>query len=245
MSTFGELLRVMPLPARSVPVAADEAVIPARDEAETAAAAPVAVSVRDEQIHALIQQLFFQHEAGLVRNVGFAPIEASAQTAPICIDLAKALAGGGKYDVGLIDASADAVPLQQRLQVEAPHHFLDHSPDQPKDIWPVASRLWLVPWQSWSRGGGLHSITDQDLERLRDLMKGFDFCILYCAPVSWLTARIAQSCDGLVLILTANKTRRLVAAQIKEQLTKAHIPLLGTVLAERRLPVPQGLYRKL
>ena len=82
-------------------------------------------------------------------------------------------------------------------------------------------------------------------ERLRDFMKGFDFCILYCAPVSWLTARIAQSCDGIVLILTANKTRRLVAAQIKEQLTKARIPLLGTVLAERRLPVPQGLYRKL
>lgn len=241
MSTFGELLRVMPLAARSVPVAADEPAIPIRDEAETQGAAPPAVSVRDEQIHALIQQLFFQHEPGLVRNVGFAPIEASAQTAPMCIDLAKALAGEGKHDVGLIDASAGAVPLQHHLQVEAP----DHSPDHAKDIWPVAPRLWLVPWQSWSRGAGLHSITDQDLERLHDFMKGFDFCILYCAPVSWLTARIAQSCDGLVLILTANKTRRLVAAQIKEQLTKAHIPLLGTVLAERRLPVPQGLYRKL
>jgi hypothetical protein len=241
MSTFGELLRVMPLPAKTLPFAAEESVIPIRDEAEEEAAAPRALSVRDEQIHALIQQLFFQHESGLVRNVGFTPVEESAQTAPMCIDLAKALAGEGKYDVGLIDASADAVPLQQHLQLEASDHSLDH----PKDIWPVASRLWLVPWQSWARGAGLHSITDRDLERLHDFMTGFDFCILYCAPVSWLTARIAQSCDGLVLVLTANKTRRLVAAQIKEQLTKAHIPLLGTVLAERRLPVPQGLYRKL
>jgi len=180
-----------------------------------------------------------------VRNVGFTPVEPSAQTAPMCIDLAKALASEGKYDVGLIDASSDAMPLQRRLQVEAPDHSREHSHDHSKDIWPVASRLWLVPWQSWSKGAGLHSITDQDLERLRDFMKGFDFCILYCAPVSWLTARIAQSCDGIVLILTANKTRRLVAAQIKEQLTKARISLLGTVLAERRLPVPQGLYRKL
>jgi hypothetical protein len=245
MSTFGELLRVMPLPARTVPFAADGAVIPICDEAKAHAALQPAVSVRDEQIHALIQQLFFQHDAGLVRNVGFAPVEASAQTAPMCIDLAKVLAGEGKYDVGLIDASADAMPLQEHLRVEAPEHSLDDSPHDSKDIWPVASRLWLVPWQSWARGAGLHSITDQDLERLRDFMKGFDFCILYCAPVSWLTARIAQSCDGLVLILTANKTRRLVAAQIKEQLAKAHIPLLGTVLAERRLPVPQGLYRKL
>jgi hypothetical protein len=237
MSTFGELLRAMPLPTGTLPADAEEPVTSICDEAERRSAAPPAVSVRDEQIHALIQQLFFRHDAGLVRNVGFTPVEASAQTAPMCIDLAKALAGDGKYDVGLIDASADAISLQRHMEIGAPHDSTD--------AWPVASRLWLVPWRSWSRGAGLHSITDQDLERLHDFMKGFDFCILYCAPVSWLTARIAQSCDGLVLILTANKTRRLVAAQIKEQLTKAHIPLLGTVLAERRLPVPQGLYRKL
>ncbi len=242
MSTFGELLRATPLPPRTVLFTGDEPGI-------SRVAMPVAVSVRDEQIHALIQQLFFQTEAGLVRNVGFTPVEASAQTAPMCIDLAKALANEGKFDVGLIDASADGVPLQRRLQIEAPEysreHSHEHSGEKSKDILPVAPRLWLVPWQSWSNSAGLHSITNGDLERLRDFMKGFDFCILYCAPVSWLTARIAQSCDGIVLVLTANKTRRLVAAQIKEQLTKARIPLLGTVLAERRLPVPQGLYRKL
>lgn len=238
MSTFGELLREMPLATRTVPLATSDPAVPRT-------AMPQAVLVRDEQIQALIQQLFLQQESELVRNVAFTPVEASAQTAPMCIDLAKALASEGKYDVGLIDASGDAVTLQRRLQVEASDRSRDHLPGNSKDIWPVASRLWLVPWQSWSRGAGLHSITDQDMERLRDFMKGFNFCILYCAPVSWLTARIAQSCDGVVLVLTANKTRRLVAAQIKEQLTKAHIPLLGTVLAERRLPVPQGLYRKL
>ena len=48
-----------------------------------------------------------------------------------------------------------------------------------------------------------------------------------------------------MLVLTANKTRRLVAAQMKDLLRMAQVPLLGTVLAERRLPVPEGLYRKL
>jgi Mrp family chromosome partitioning ATPase len=238
MSTFGELLREIPLSTKAVPLAADGRVGPRTATSQ-------GISVREEQIQALIQQLFSQQEGGPVRNVAFTPVEPSAQTAPLCIDLAKALASEGKHDIGLIDASSDAVPLQRRLQVEAPARSSNQSRDPSKDIWPVASRLWLVPWQSWSKGVGLHSVTDQDLGRLRDLMVGFDFCILYCAPVSWLTARIAQSCDGIVLVLTANKTRRLVAAEIKEQLTKAHIPLLGTVLAERRLPVPQGLYRKL
>ena len=73
----------------------------------------------------------------------------------------------------------------------------------------------------------------------------FDFSILCFDPVSWLTAKISQTCNGLVMVLTANKTRRLVATQMQEQLRKARVPLLGTVLAERRFPVPEGLYRNL
>ena len=83
------------------------------------------------------------------------------------------------------------------------------------------------------------------MSRLRELTAEFDFSILSCAPVSWLTATIGQTCDGLVLVLTANRTRRLVALQIKDQLRQAQVPLLGTVLADRRFPVPQGLYRSL
>jgi Mrp family chromosome partitioning ATPase len=103
----------------------------------------------------------------------------------------------------------------------------------------------MVPRQSWLPDAGGQRITDQNLSRLRELTTEFDFSILWCAPASWLTASIGQTCDGLVLVLTANKTRRLVAAQIKDQLSKAQVPLLGTVLAERRFPVPQGLYRSL
>jgi Mrp family chromosome partitioning ATPase len=103
----------------------------------------------------------------------------------------------------------------------------------------------MVPRQSWLPDAGGRRLTDRNLSRLRELTTEFDFSILCCAPVSWLTASIVQTCDGLVLVLTANKTRRLVAAQIKDHLSKAQVPLLGTVLAERRFPVPQGLYRNL
>jgi len=236
MSTFGDLLRAMPLPTRICATEKND-VLPFRQEAEIEETAWPVVSVRDEQIYALAQQLFFRQETGVVRNVGFSPIEASAQAAPMCLDLAKALASEGKYDVGLIDASSDLIPLHQQLRIPASAHS--------DSTWMISSRLWLVSRQSWWREPGLQSMTGQDMERLRDFMRGFDFSVVYCSAVSWLTPRIAQSCDGLVLILTANKTRRLVAAQIKEQLAKARIPLLGTVLAERRLPVPEGLYRRL
>ena len=235
MSTLGELLRAMPLSVKAEPSEEDEAAV--RTNENTKLGMSPRASLRDEQIQALVQQLFFHAEGEPVRKAGFAPFEESARAATVCFDVAKALDGEGRYNVGLIDASSDAVPLQEHLQIPAPAHF--------SVTWPISSRLWLVPRESWWKETGLGSITEGDLERLRGFMAGFDYSVLYCAPVSWPTMRIAQSLDGLILILTANKTRRLAATQIKEQLAKARIPLLGTVLAERRLPVPEKLYRRL
>jgi len=231
MSTLGELLRAMPLPAMEE-VATTAAAAPR----ETADAQPASGQVFEEQIHGLVEQLFFQ-EALPVRNVGFTPVDPRGQTATLCLQVAKAVSREGRYNVGLLDVSSEGPPLQQHLQIPAPFHA--------RVTWPISTRLWLVPRESWRRDRGADPIRDEQLEQLRDFMTVFDFSILYCAPVSWMTMRIAQRCDGLVLILTANETRRLVAAQVKEQLAKARVPLLGTVLTGRRMPVPEALYRRL
>jgi hypothetical protein len=235
MSTLGELLRSTPLPVTSAQPLAVPAVLSAEADIQALSSPPA--SMREGQIHALVHQLFLHPEAERVRGVGFAPVEVSPQTGPLCFDVAKALALEGRYDVGLIDASGDALSLQSHLQVP--------SPSRPTAAWPLASRLWLVPQESWRRGAGLQTVTDSDIDRLREFMTGFDFSVLYCTPMSWLTLKIATACDGLVLVLIAGQTRRLVAAQIREQLRAARIPLLGTVLAQRRLPVPEALYRRL
>ncbi|HMB82814.1 MAG TPA: hypothetical protein VKI40_02070 [Terriglobales bacterium] len=230
MSTLREFLA-------ETPAAAEQPrVTPIREQVQRKAVSPAA-SVHDEQIRALVQQLFFRHESGPVRHVGFAAVEASTETATLCLEVVTALAEEGRYDVGLIDAHPGAVPLQTQLQISPPNSA--------EATWSIAPRLWMAPRQSWLPDACGQRITNQNLSRLRDLTTEFDFSILWCAPVSWLTASIGQTCDGLVLVLTANKTRRLVAAQIKAHLSKAQVPLLGTVLAERRFPVPQGLYRSL
>jgi hypothetical protein len=217
-------------------VAERETITPIGVRVERTALSPLAL-LHEEQIHALIQQLFFGREATPVRHVGFSTMETTSETAALCLEIASALAQENRYDVGLIDAQPEAVSLQTQLRIP--------SPNRAEATWPIAPRLWMVPRQSWLPGGGGARITDQNLTRLRELTTEFDFSILCCAAVSWITASIGQACDGLVLVLTANKTRRLVAAQIKDQLAKAQIPLLGTVLTERRFPVPQSLYRSL
>jgi len=196
-----------------------------------------AALLHDEQIHAMVQQLFFGRASTPVRHVGLAAIETSNAIATLSFEVATALAEEDRYDVGLIDAYPDSISLQMQLQIPSPHRA--------EATWPIAPRLWMVPRQSWLPDAPGARITDRNLSRLRELTTEFDFSILSCAPVSWMTASIAQACDGLVLVLTANKTRRLVASQIKDQLARAQVPLLGTVLTERRFPVPQGLYRSL
>jgi Mrp family chromosome partitioning ATPase len=219
------------------PAAAEQPrVTPIREQVPRKVVSPAA-SVHDDQIHALVQQLFFRHESKPVRHVGFVTVEASTETATLCLEVARVLAEEGRYDVGLIDAHPDSIPLQTQLQIS--------SASRAEATWLIAPRLWMVPRQSWLPDACGPRITDQNLSRLRELTTEFDFSILWCAPVSWLTTSIGQTCDGLVLVLAANKTRRLVAAQIKDQLSRAQVPLLGTVLAERRFPVPQGLYRSL
>jgi hypothetical protein len=230
MSALGELLRENPpnVSSQRSSLRADRASAPD---------ASYSLSTRDEQIYALVQQLFYRHVSGPVRSVGFTRVEAGTETARLCFDVAKALAEESTHDVGLIDAGLGQLPLAGQLQIP--------SPASAAAPWAVSQRLWLVPRESWCQEGGQQPTTPRNLERLREYVSEFDFSVVHCRPISWLTARIGQSCDGLVLVLTANKTRRLVAAQVKDQLNRAHVPLLGTVLADRRFPVPSSLYRSL
>jgi hypothetical protein len=205
-------------------------------ESSRPALSPTA-SVHNDQIHALVHQLFFTGQSKAARHVGFAPVEASIPTATLCLEVARAVAETQKYDVGLIDARAESGFLHSELQIEPPSHA--------ENTWSIAPQLWMVPRRNWLREIDGQRVTEQDLSRLRELTSEFDFSVLWCDPVSWLTTSIARSCNGLVLVLAANRTRRIVAARVRDQLKQAQVPLLGTVLAERRFPVPQGLYRSL
>lgn len=194
-------------------------------------------SVRDEQIQSLVHQLFFRPAATPVRHVGFVAADPETETAQLCLDVATALAGMGTYDVGLIDA---------RLQSVALHTQLEITPDRDEGVaWQIAPRLWLAPRRIWLDDSPSQRVWDPSLAQLRTATMEFDYSIVCFDPISWVTTRISQTCDGLVLVLTANRTRRLVAAQIREQMKKARVSLLGTVLAQRQFPVPEGLYRKL
>jgi hypothetical protein len=208
---------------------------PGREQVLSPAVLP-APSLADEQVRALVQQLFFRPDAPPLRHAGFAPADPGTDTAQLCFGVARILAEEGAHDIGLIDASPGSRLLETRL---------GFSGGDSQTRRPLATRLWLASRASWLEDDDPQAISEMSLCRLRHLTSQFDFSVLCCASMSYLTTRLGRTCDGLVLVLTAHRTRRLVAAQMKEQLRRAGVPLLGTVLTERRFPVPQGLYRYL
>jgi hypothetical protein len=229
MSALAELI------AKSSTAAEESRQLPGREQVLSATASPIA-SLLDERVRPLVQQLFFRPDAPPLRHAGFTAADPETDTAQLCLSVARILAEEGTHDIGLIDASPGSRLLQARLGL---------SGNDAHKRRPLVSRLWLAARSSWLEDDGPQTITDHSLSRLRHLTSQFDFSVLYCAPMSYLTTQVGRTCDGLVLVLTAHRTRRLVAAQMKEQLRRAGVPLLGTVLTERRFPVPQALYRYL
>ena len=54
-------------------------------------------SVYDEQIGALVQQLFFPKNPTSVRHVGFSAAERETKIAQLCLDVARMLADAGRF----------------------------------------------------------------------------------------------------------------------------------------------------
>ena len=221
--------------------------IPAQP-ATPSAAPPTIASDLDEHIQLLAQQIFFRSDGPKLRHVGFASAEAETDVAWLCLGLARALAKDGKQILALMDAAPKSAALAPRIGDQPDRQDPAYSEEQNRCFWGSRKRelepgLWIVPRQEWLQDN--HVVSAENLARLRELIAAFDISILCCGPMPSLAAKIAQFCDGLVLVLTAGRTRRLVAERMKEQLRNLNVRLLGTVLTERRFPVPTALYRKL
>ncbi len=54
---------------------------------------------------------------------------------------------------------------------------------------------------------------------------------------------MAHAADGIVLVVSAARTRRATALKVKNDLNG--VRLLGTVLCDREFPIPRGIYRRL
>jgi len=107
----------------------------------------------------------------------------------------------------------------------------------------VQDNLWLVPGYEQDMQGSTVSMHTY----LGEIRKQFEYSVVEAAPSgdSNEAAAMAQLADGIILVLSAQRTRRAAAREIRQALAAAQVRLLGAVLSDREFPIPDGIYRRL
>ncbi|HEX4783365.1 MAG TPA: hypothetical protein VH350_03425 [Candidatus Sulfotelmatobacter sp.] len=190
-----------------------------------------------EQVRGLVRQLFLSGE-GAVRQVVFSPMEAETDVLNLCRRVAETLALETKRGVVLVGDYPQAL---QDNETEITQHPAGNStlPNATR----VAANLWLLP--SFASDG--NTVTRASLHSyIGAVRSGFEYSIVAGPPAAESTAtELAQVADGIVLVLSARRTRRITARKIKEKLELAQARLLGIVLSDRAFPIPEMIYRRL
>jgi len=193
-----------------------------------------------EQIQGLVRRVFFSNVERPVRQVVFSALDPETDVKSICRQVGEALA--------LETAGGVAVVGKYPQALRDPDNCRSRNQDGSTSLRQTATRLranlWLVP--AAEKDGGRRSTAS--LHAYQGAICGeFEYSILEGPPAgeSNEATSMAQFADGIILVLSASNTRRVVARKIKEMLDATQARVLGTVLTDRVFPIPERIYRRL
>lgn len=194
-----------------------------------------------EQIRGLVRRVFLASGVRPVKQVVFSAAGPRTDVAHICNQVGQALALETKADVAIVDRALRTGEMMRG------HHRSAGSAAIKSWSRQIAENLWCVPGFAWCEGGEETGTGRYWLSRLAELRNEFEYAVIQgpAAGTSSEAGLLGQMADGIILVLGAHSTRKATARKIKETLEAAQSRILGTVLSERRFPVPEGIYRRL
>lgn len=194
------------------------------------------------EILRLVHSLFLSGGTSAPRRVLFCGLDAGDGSGPVCVGAGEALAGETEASVCVVDVKLSAPSLH--------HYFTVDEVSKPCGMGEefgarqMSNNLWFVAPEELQMNGDPAAGAEQLRSRLQEIGKRFEYVLIAAEPIG-RAAMLGSATDGVVLVLEANKTRRVAALSAKEALEAAGVRLLGTVLNNRTFPIPEKLYRKL
>lgn len=206
---------------------------------------------RDEALR-LVQQIFLLRSQDPPRVVVFAGIEHGNGCTGISAVVAETLARTCRKPVCLVEANL-RTPSLPELFGTTNHHGLTDALRQEGPIRsfakPLAQQemLWLLSAGALAADSANLLTTERLKTRLAELRAEFEYVILDAAPLTRYADAISmgQMCDGLVLVLEADATRKKAALMAAASLRSSRVRLLGAVLNKRTFPIPDRIYSRL
>jgi hypothetical protein len=195
-----------------------------------------------EQIQGLVRRVFLSNAMLPVRQVVFSAMEAETDVRSICRQVGEVLALETTGTVAVMGGFPRTVHDSGTLDVPGEETRPGTIPPLRRISTRVGGNLWLVPGAASDdrlTTASLHSY-------LGELRREFEFSIVAAAAGgSNETTAMAQFADGVILVLSAQRTRRVTARKVTQALEAGQARLLGTVLSDRLFPIPEGIYRRL
>lgn len=204
-----------------------------------------------EEFTKLVQRLFIMPGNESPRSVVFAAPERGNGASWVCARVAEVLASQVSASVCLVDANLRRPGLHAQFGVE--NHFgLSDALLRPDPVRSFAHNLgrpnlWMVSCGSNAEGAQNLLSTDRMRLRLSELRAEFDYVLLDVAALGDANDAVLLgcNCDGVVLVLKANASRRESARKAVNDLQTAKARVLGAVLNQRTFPIPDSIYKKL
>ena len=201
----------------------------------------------EEQIRSLVRQVFLPGWPKPARQVVLSPVDPETDISAICMQVGLALSAQVRGTTCLVEANLNSPGLEQVVEKNG-HDLIANQRSPFRDpSCQLSNQLWLVP-RSVFLGENENGLSGTWLrDRLSELRQQFDYTVLYGPPAGAGSeaALLASLCDGMVLVVKANSTRRLAAQKVKEKLHATNARLLGVVLSERTFPIPETIYKNL
>jgi hypothetical protein len=198
-----------------------------------------------EQIRGLVRKVFLSKVERPVRQVVFSALDSETDVRNICRGVGETLAMETVGNVAIVGAYPRVLPGAETYQPEiVGQPERDANPQLRQSATRVQSNLWLVPGsdKDGDQGGtaALHSY-------MGEIRSVFEYSVVEGPPAGESNEAMAtaQFADGIILVVSAHRTRRIAARKIKEVLEAAQARILGTVLSDRIFPIPEGIYRRL
>ena len=206
--------------------------------------------MQEEEIK-LVYRLFPVEQQDAPRVALFSGVEADGGSARICARTAELLAARGEGAVCAVDVNFRSPSLHQCFYMENESGLaeatLETSPILSFARRVADSNLWLLAAGISPIATNGHALAERLKARIAELRTSFRYVILHAGPLRHDSrALLLSRCtDGVVLVIEADSTLKKSACQLKESLASMQVGVLGVVLTNRQLHVPEGLDRLL
>jgi hypothetical protein len=182
-----------------------------------------------EQIRSLVRQVFVSG-ASPVRQVIFTSLQPEIGVQQVCHKVGQTLA---------VETGKDVVIVTRAIRSDL------HQNTPPFDVARRAARhLQGNLWSLELPGSGGDLIAESLHASMVKIRSAFEYSLIATSSGASEDALLmGQVSDGIVLVVSAMRTRRAVALRFRSALAQSR--LLGTVLIDREFPVPAAIYKHL